>query len=68
MCPLSAEGAAEWATAEPDRRETKKDEYTCTTSTGTASTPEGDKAEAAEQGGAPAPPAASRVARSEECQ
>ena len=29
---------------------------------------EGDEAEAAEQGGAPAPPAASRVARSEECQ
>ena len=29
---------------------------------------QGDKAEAAEQGGTPAPPAASRVARSEECQ
>ena len=29
---------------------------------------QGDKAEAAEQGSAPAPPAASRVARSEECQ
>ena len=60
--PLSAEGAAEWATAEPDRRRRVHMHYF---DWDRFDAGQGDKAEAAEQGGAPAPPAASRVARSE---